>query len=272
MNLRGASPETPNKSLKYVVEESIFLAAVPLAFLLQISYPDVAQSISAADPPVQPPDQLRVVLQLMNIMYCSDADGTRRLTASIEPPEMSSYVSQDSRIQRWITASVFVAVVKVQETFFGDFTKGDTDHLYTMTSEFLSSIETPMDMWPSNVNGFWDFWDNQIDSLSATEEARMLANQVLYPSNAPLWARLTLLPLLRVWVTYWVSSRQRECFGLRATVLNYLAYRLSVVLVSVIYPLLPLSTRYYSRSYVPEVRYAGRKSKVERSFMVRYDE
>lgn len=269
------STEPGGNPFRYIAEEPIFLAAIPLAFLLQISNPDVARSMSVSDPPVQPLDQLRFTLKVMNIIHCSTAENPCRLNALVNDnnPQVKrlKYLSQP-RMQRWVAASVFVAVVRVQDTFFGGFTKGAVNQLYILALEFSSSIEVPMDMWPNKVDDFWDFWEDHVDILPVTKEARMLANQVLYPRNAPLWARFTLLPLPRVWLSYWISSRQRECLGLRATLLNWLVYSLSVAIVSAIYPLLLSSIRHSTRYYASEIKYIRRKSKVERCFMVRHDE
>lgn len=272
----ASSAQSPG-TLKYIAQESIFVAAIPLAFLLQIAHPGVAQFISNSDPVVQPLDRLRFTMMYLRAISCG-ADERARFIALLNCKQSTLAENHPTspQLQSWIAASAFVAVVKVQETFCRGFTKPAEGELYTETSRLARSLGAPTASWPDTVDGFWEFWDDQIDILPVTGESKTLASQVLYPENVPFWALWVLLPLVRAWLIYWVPARQRKAFGLRVTLLNRAAYRLSVAVVAALYPFLPLFIRHYAhdhRWHGRGIRYAGSgKSKVERSFMVRHDE
>lgn len=264
------SSATSSTPFKFIAQKSIFLAAIPLAFLLQIAHPDVARSISASVL-----DRLRWTMIYLRAIS-RRTEERARLIAPLKRMVATADYPANVQLQRWLAAAIFVAVVKVQETFCGGFTKPAVDRLYMETSQVAGLLGVPTVSWPDTVGEFWVFWNDQIDTLMVTEESKSLADRVLHPKEVSSWGLWLLLPLLHVWLTHWVPPRQRKGFGFQVTLLNSVVYKLSVALVSVLYPVLPLFMRHYDRDrwwHLNETRYAGRrKSEVERSFMVEYDE
>src|SRR5699024_5586366 len=120
-------------------QESIFLAAIPLAFLLQIAHPGVAQSISAP-----PADRLRWTKIYLRAISRGTEQGSRLiapLDRMVAPADSDS--STNAQLHRWLAAAVLVAVIKVQETFCGEFSKPVVDRLYMETTHAAGLLGVP---------------------------------------------------------------------------------------------------------------------------------
>lgn len=247
----------------YIIHGPVSAVAAQLAMLLQISHPETAREIHASG---SPRDRLHDTRAYVDAIAGSPCDKTR-LTGSVDQKNL-----QDPQLQLWTAASIFAAVVKVQDAFFGGFTKRDLDHVYAETSWLATSLGVPPESWPATVEDFWRFWDGRMDSLLApSDEARIIAEEVLYPQHVAFWVLLVAF-LLRVSMTYLVPDRVRNAFGLQVTALNWVMYRLIVALIFGVYALLSLLPHHLPYRYYMDDQSARRKSKVDGSFMVNYDE
>ncbi|KAF7623077.1 hypothetical protein AFLA_010387 [Aspergillus flavus NRRL3357] len=98
-----------------------------------------------------------------------------------------NYNAMDPKQQLWVASCFFVASLTVQETFFGLLDDQSKEVLYKDATRFGTSLQVPLEMWPENVNEFWEYWNHEIHHFEVTSAVLHVTQDVLYPHNIPLW-------------------------------------------------------------------------------------
>ena len=248
----------------YVVQEPLVFAAAQLAMLLQIAHPEIAHEIYTSS-------TLQARLR-DNMAYVKALSEPSKQKTHLIVSGRGNISQEETQRQLLMVASIFVAVVKIRQDFFGGLMQHDLDHAYTEISQQATSVGVPTDSWPDTAEEFPEFWTDRMGSSAvATEEARVIAEQILYPVDISAWMVLPSL-LLRACMTFWLPIRLREKYRLQNTWVNWSVYRVSVLLVSWLYALLPLVCHSPCWSSWTDGRSARRMSVVDRSFMIGHDE
>ncbi|KAK6831801.1 hypothetical protein RU639_002886 [Aspergillus parasiticus] len=119
-----------------------------------------------------------------------------------------NYNALDPKQQLWVASCFFVANLTVQETFFGLLDEQSKEVLYKDATRFGTSLQAPLEMWPENVNKFWEYWNHEINHFEVTPAVLHVTQDVLYPHNLPFW--LFAVPLIaRVFTIHWLSDACR---------------------------------------------------------------
>ncbi|RAQ60689.1 cytochrome P450 monooxygenase, partial [Aspergillus flavus] len=130
-----------------------------------------------------------------------------------------NYNAMDPKQQLWVASCFFVASLTVQETFFGLLDDQSKEVLYKDATRFGTSLQVPLEMWPENVNKFYEYWNHEIHHFEVTSAVLHVTQDVLYPHNIPLWL-LFVPPIARIFTIHWLPKACRARYGLRSPIVR----------------------------------------------------
>jgi uncharacterized protein (DUF2236 family) len=237
--------------LRAYLRDIIYFSGSQLAVLLQLSHPDIAEAISKHSSFARHPmARFEITERYINtILYGSPAERVRiisRLHHSHSGVKGAKYSADNPDLQKWVAATLFVSFVTVQESFFGKLPTPVLEGLLKEYAIFATAIGMPASLWPDSLAEFWEFWDSKIANMPVTARAASVARDVLYPKSIPLWLRVV-LPIFRIWTTYWLPTRHRLLYCLKDTRTKRCLYSASTICVTWLYPLIP--------RYIREIRH-----------------
>jgi uncharacterized protein (DUF2236 family) len=143
---------------------------------------------------------------------------------------------------------LYAAGTDIYEKVFGPIPLDKTEIIYQEYSVLATALRVPPGMWPENRRAFWQYWDEKIKTMEVTAHAIKVANDLLWPSHAPLWMKVN-MPAVRVLTTEWLPPRLREAYGLKSTKRNRAMYKILMGVTRGLYPLLPMKLREFPRAY-----------------------
>ncbi|CEJ61949.1 hypothetical protein PMG11_10465 [Penicillium brasilianum] len=250
--------EQPVKIQK-VVQEAILLAGGAAAILLQVAEPGVGKGVDEhSNFAYRPMDRLRTT---MTYVYCM-AFGSRsekeaviamvhRAHAVVKGPD---YSADDPNLQLWVAATLYAVGIELYQQMFGRMTEEDADSIYREYSILAVSLRVRPGMWPVSRRAFWEYWDQQIETMHITENAQRVAKDLLWNKELPLHVRF-LLPLVRLTTAEMLPKRIREAYGLKSTKIRRGLYRVGLGFTKATYPCLPKTIRTYPmRYYLTDMR------------------
>jgi uncharacterized protein (DUF2236 family) len=276
LTLQNALPVVPAEDLycladdynpihiQKVVKEGILLAGGAVAILLQVAHPGVAAGVNNnSNFAYRVLDRLRTT---MTYVYCM-AFGTSKERATIIemvhrahiPVKGDNYTADDPELQLWVAATLYVAGVDIWEKIFGKVPESEAEKLFQEYSVIACSLRVPLEMWPKSRADFWAYWDEKINTLEITQNAKDVAQDLLYNKQAPLWIRGN-LPFVRIMTAEWLPPRMRDAYGLKITKTRRVFYKGAMGYVKVVYPHMPRFVREYPlRFYMKDMRTRMRK-------------
>lgn len=250
--------ENPEK-IRQVVQEAILLAGGAAAILLQVAEPGVGKGVDEhSNFAYRPMDRLRTT---MTYVYCM-AFGSRcekeaviqmvhRAHSVVKGP---NYSADDPELQLWVAATLYAVGIELYQQMFGTMTDEDAEAIYREYSVLAVSLRVRPGMWPVSRRAFWEYWDHKIETMQVTENAKRVANDLLWNKELPVHIRC-LLPLVRLTTAEMLPKRIREAYGLKSTKIRRGAYRVTLGFTKATYPYLPKAVRTYPmRYYLKDMR------------------
>ncbi|KAL2839272.1 hypothetical protein BJY01DRAFT_250584 [Aspergillus pseudoustus] len=242
------SPISEPTHLGDFMQELIFLLSGQYAILCQFAHPSLAKgSLEHSD------FDKRVGARLQNTTtyLIATVFGTmeekeaifgliHRLHSRVRGDE---YSADDPELHKWTAVTVLVGWFTVHEVFLGKLPQEKLEHLYQEASIFATSLRMPATMWPSTLEDFWKYWNNNIDNLEITNEARQLCENLLHPKELPLWMRVG-APLARLVTIHILPDRLVKEYNLeKSKQATRIQYRLAVSFIRITYRLVPRSLK-----------------------------
>jgi uncharacterized protein (DUF2236 family) len=233
--------------LRELLTDDIYLFGGQFAILCQFAHPALAKgSYLHSSFASRIPQRLQNTARFLNAAVYGTHDEKNAIFSIIhgyhKHVKGDGYDANDPELHRWTAATLFVALLVVQETFFNGFTKEQTETLYREAAVYGTSLRMPPDMWPPTLDDFWVYWNHNIGNLEVTDMARKLCRDLLYPANLPFRLR-ALTPLARVMTVHFLPERLRREYDLVPTTLSWLQYQAVVHAVRITWPLLPQNMR-----------------------------
>ncbi|PYI04533.1 hypothetical protein BO78DRAFT_398836 [Aspergillus sclerotiicarbonarius CBS 121057] len=262
----SASTATPAKPsldnpqhLQNVIREGIILAGGAAAILLQVAIPGVGKAIdSHSNFSYRPLDRLRTT---MTFVYCMTFGTPQEKQIIVDmvhrahaPVKGAGYSADEVHLQLWVAATLYAIHVRIYEDIFGPMDPVVAEALYHEYAVFAVSLRVPAEMWPVDRRAFWTYWDQQIERLEVTPEARRVAQDLLYNARLPLLVKMP-MPWVRLIAVEMLPPRIREAYGFESTKLRAVAYCVAWEVTRVAYPLIPMYIRTYPmRYYLKDMR------------------
>lgn len=250
--------ENPEK-IRQIVQEAILLAGGAAAILLQVAEPGVGKGVDEhSNFAYRPMDRLRTT---MTYVYCmafvsrSEKEAVvqmvHRAHSVVKGPD---YSADDPELQLWVAATLYAVGIELYQQMFGTMADEDAEAVYREYSVLAVSLRVRPGMWPVSRRAFWEYWDHKIETMHVTENAKRVANDLLWNKELPVHIRC-LLPLVRLTTAEMLPKRIREAYGLKSTKIRRGAYRVTLGFTKATYPCLPKAVRTYPmRYYLKDMR------------------
>ncbi|KAK2590713.1 hypothetical protein QQS21_011607 [Conoideocrella luteorostrata] len=252
------------KLLRQVLIDDIYLLGGQFAILCQFAHPGLAKgSFLHSTFASRIPQRLQNTARFLNAAIHGTREEKNAIFSVIhgyhKHVKGDGYDANDPELHRWTAATLFVAIIVVQETFFGGFTPEQTETLYKESAVYGTSLRMPPEMWPATLDDFWVYWNHNIETLEVTDMARKLCGDLLYPINLPFGQR-ALTPIARVLTTHFLPARLAREYGLEPTALSWLQYQAVVGMIKFTWPLMPMRMK----TSMHEAHMADLKTAVDR--------
>jgi len=106
-----------------------------------------------------------------------------------------------------------------------------------------TSLNVAPELWPRDCASFWKYYQSEMASLRVSDDARMVAKDLLWNGNLPWWMRWTASPLARVLVVEWLPDEIRKGYGWERTWWTGWICGMLVWMLKNLYVFLPLEVR-----------------------------
>lgn len=241
--------------LRTLAADDIFILGGQFAILCQWAHPRLARGSTSSS------FASRVMQRLWNTerFTYTAVHGTQeqkevlfsvihRYHARVKSPEFDA---DDPELHKWTAATIFVAVLLVREAIYGKLEPEQQEQLCQECAVFATSLRMPPEMWPANLDEFWEYWNYNIASLEFTDEARQLCSQLMNPTNIPVHLQ-AMIPLGKSMTSVWLPPRLAREYDMMPTALDRAVTASFLYSVSWWYPYLPQMVRRAYRSRIPQ--------------------
>jgi uncharacterized protein (DUF2236 family) len=245
----------PKEILRYA-EDGIFLLGGQYAILCQFAQPGLAQgSFEHSDFASRLLNRLKTTARFLNVAVYGTLEEKQAIFSVIHGAHSTvkgeGYYADDPELHKWTAATLFMALVVVQEAFFGKLSREKLEALYKESAIYGTSLRMPPDMWPATLDDFWVYWNHNIETLEITSWAKSLCKDLLHPKHIPIYLK-PMGPVSRLLTTYWLPERLCREYGLKTTPFKTAMYHYIVGYVAITYPHVPkrlktLPSRYYTK-------------------------
>lgn len=244
--------------IRDVSAEAVLLGGGARAILLQLANPVVARGVARhSDFAGRPLDRLHGTLTYLYVIVFGTPDEAQRVARSVgeahRPVRGDGYDARDVDAQVWVAATIYDSAMRVHDLVLAPVA---SDELVADYAIVATTLGVPPGKWPATRAAFDEYW--RAAPLEVGDDARSVANELLYPRSGPLWLRVA-MPTVRVVTAGLLSPELREAYGLP---FNEKRFERLVRFARVVYPRLPKSIR-----QAPMRRYlkAFRQSSADRS-------
>lgn len=250
--------EHEDSPVRLVLREACILAAAGRAILLQVAHPKVARGVAEHSRFTE--DPLKRLQGTMYYVY-GTAFGTPEEAAWIAGAVNDvhkrvtgpGYSADDPELQLWVAATLFDSGLQIYEATLGPMTGVMQEELRQGYARFATQLGCPEELWPSSVAEFRAYWQQQVDTLEVTEDAKRICRDMMYSGSLP-WYLRTLLPLNRLITAGLLPERMREEYGFAWNPRRERMFRRVVRGLRLVYPRVPRRMRWlpmklYMRSF-----------------------
>lgn len=104
-----------------------------------------------------------------------------RAHAQVTSTETSpvQYRALDPELQLWVAACLFWGYVDVFEKFRGPMTPAQLEEFYEYAKPLGTTLQVRPDMWPKDINAFWEYWNAQLDKVQIDDTVRKWLSQLM---------------------------------------------------------------------------------------------
>jgi uncharacterized protein (DUF2236 family) len=234
-------------NLRTFLTEDIYLLGGQFAILCQFAHPALAKgSYNHSSFATRIPNRLQNTARFINAAVFGTQQDKAAIFSIIHRyharVKADDYDANDPELHKWTAATLFVAILVVHETFFGDLPRDKIEALYRESAVFGTSLRMPPEMWPATLDEFWEYWNHSIETLEVTDMARKLSRDLLYPVHLPMWMRV-MAPLSRFLTIHFLPERLAKEYDLQPTVLSRIQFQATVRVMRIAYPSIPQHLR-----------------------------
>ncbi|MCI0159171.1 DUF2236 domain-containing protein [Leifsonia shinshuensis] len=240
-----------------IAGEALCLAGGGSALLLQIAHPAVGRGVvEHSDFANRLMDRFHATMMFVYAAAFASPDefstvlrSVNRAHAPVRAPasgERPAYNAFDTDLQRWVSATLFATMTDLHERVFGPQTGDSKEQVYQDFIHLGRNLQLVAEDWPTTRSGFQTYWDDMVAGLRVSDETRVVARQILYPREVPLWLRAA-LPGARLVTAGLLPARVREQFDLPWNPAIERRFERRMRTFAAIYPRLPSALRHRPR-------------------------
>ncbi|KAL4925691.1 oxygenase MpaB family protein [Aspergillus undulatus] len=245
--------------IQKVISEAIILGGGAAAILLQVAHPGVAKGVnyhsSFASRPV---DRLRTTMTYVySMLFATPTEKKKiielvhRAHSTVQGPD---YTADDPAAQLWVAATLYAVGIDLYEQIFGVMDEEKAEQTYREYVVLGASLRVPLEMWPKDREAFWTYWDEQLASFEICDEAKNVAQELLYNPKLPFYFKM-MMPTLRLMTAEMLPPKLRDEYGLKSNKRRKRLYKSTMVLTKATYPFMPRTIRTYPvKFYMKDMR------------------
>jgi uncharacterized protein (DUF2236 family) len=257
---RYYDPVEDPAEMKAIVGENISMEGGVAAVLLQIAHAPVGKAVAIhSDFQYRRIERARRSIVYIYCMTFGTTEEKRLITDATHKAHSRvkglNYDANDIEAQLWVAATIYWSLVKSYENVFGKLEKERADHIYKEFSVMATALRVQPELWPTDRAAFKIYWDDMIDKLVVTKEAKGVAKDVLDPSSSkgiPFTAWLYFSckrPITRIVTTEMLPERIRNEFNLPSTAYSRQMFRLFNGFNAMLIPYMPVVFREWLKNY-----------------------
>ncbi len=236
----------PDSVVRRINSETALLFGGPRALLLQIAHPDVAAGVADhSDFRRSPFERLWRTLGTMLDVTFGDSERSAAAAARVGAIHASvrgarsgnSYDARNPELLLWVHATIVDTGLRTYERFVGSISEAVRERYYREMTLVASSFGVPEESQPATFDDFQRYVEETLRRLRITEEARSLAEGILYPP-----VPVTLRPVaasLRLATAGLLPGRIREAYALDWSKGHMVAFEALSASSRTVVPLLP---------------------------------
>ena len=207
-----------NPEMQAVAREGALLAGGARAILLQIAHPAVGRGVAEhSDFAGRPLDRLRATLTYVYCVTFGTSDEIEAVAAQVTAAHRRvagvGYRASDPELQLWVAATLYDTALLLYEELFGPLESTRADRVYEQYAVLGTALQVPAGLWPADRLAFRAYWNQTIDTLEVSDEARRVARDLLSAEHAPLALRAA-MPFNRFLTAAWLPGRIRTQYGI----------------------------------------------------------
>jgi uncharacterized protein (DUF2236 family) len=238
---------TANAEMRAVAREGALLAGGARAILLQIAHPAVGRGVAEhSDFARRPLDRLRATLTYVYCVTFGEPDEVEAVAAQVTAAHRgvagAGYRASDPELQLWVAATLYDSAVLLYEELFGAMRPAVADKVYEQYAVLGTALQVPAELWPADRAAFRAYWQQMIDTLEVSDDARRVAHDLLSAERAPLLLKAA-MPVNRFLTAAWLPDRIRAQYGLQWDEAQQRRYDLLRTVGAPLYRLLPVPVR-----------------------------
>ena len=242
-----------NTEMRTVAREGALLAGGTRAILLQVAHPAVGRGVAEhSDFADRPLDRLRATLTYVYCVTFGTAEEIEavagRVTAAHRKVTGAGYRASDPDLQLWVAATLYDTALLVYRELFGPLDAAVAEKVYRQYAALGTALQVPDGRWPADRAAFRAYWDDKIDTLEVSAQARQVARDLLSAERAPLWLKAG-MPLNRFLTAAWLPEPIRRQYGLNWDDGQQRRYDVLMTLLRPAYRLLPVPLREAPKSW-----------------------
>jgi uncharacterized protein (DUF2236 family) len=248
-----------NAEMRMVAREGALLAGAARAILLQIAHPAVGRGVAEhSDFADRPLDRLRATLSYVYCVTFGTPEEIERVAAMVTAAHRKvtgvGYRATDPELQLWVAATLYDTALLIYEELFGPLLGGVAEKVYKQYAVLGTALQVPAGSWPADRAAFRAYWQQMIDTLEVSDDARRLVWDLLFAEHAPLLLRAA-MPVNRFVTTAWLPERIRQQYGLHWSDGRQRLYDLAMTVARPVYRLLPVPLREAPKTlYLRDIR------------------
>jgi uncharacterized protein (DUF2236 family) len=248
--------------LRSIISQDIYLLGALFTILCQFAHPALAKgSYKHSQFAYRFQQRLQKTGCFLNVAVHGTDEEKRAIFGVVHKYHSrvkgDDYSADDPELHKWTAATLFVAIIRVRETFFGKMSRDEMESLFRECAIFGTSLRMPPEMWPKTLDEFWAYWDYNIATLTITDEARSLVHGMLYPPMALPMSMAWAVPIVRTVTINWLPERLAREYNVQPGLASQAAYVGIVSWVKAVYPMVPAGLKgQLSRGNLEDVRKA----------------
>jgi uncharacterized protein (DUF2236 family) len=183
------------------------------AILLQIADPVVAAGVRRHSDFVRRP-QVRLLNTLAYIaaVVVGSPEDAAIASGFVNRAHRPVVGADDIDRQLWVAATLYDSAVRFHEELHGPIAPELAQRILDAYEPLGTSLSVPAGRWPATPDDFRAYWDDAVEGLDVTDDARAVARDLLHPRLAPAWIRAT-MPLARIVTVGLLPAVVREAYG-----------------------------------------------------------
>lgn len=205
--MRGVWSSSQASDLRNDLSSAFLLASAGANVVMQLSHPQVARgvlesSVTSGSLQHRPFKRTRTTLAYVALALWGTPSERQHLREAVDAQHATvisrgpvPYSAFDPALQQWVAACMYVGMAQGLELFYGPSDEVRSDQLYGLAANLATTLQVPVDQWPSQRHDFETYWAQMRPSLSVDDATRQYLDDLIH--LAP-WPR----PLVRLFAAY----------------------------------------------------------------------